>query len=97
MFTEEEIKTVVTSKIESEEKLGDQSGGSGHSGCVSYLLTEVHAKERNDGRTEISYRYKILVENEFTIYPDNPPMESLRKKTIVIDKGKNIVSEHENE
>lgn len=50
------------------------------------LNEEVKTNEVDGGRTEIRYRYKVIVETEFTIYPDNPPMEILKESKIVIDE-----------
>lgn len=91
MFSEEEINKIVSLKIEADEQLGDQVGGSGHLGYANYLLTDVETEEREDGTTEIRYSYKVIVETEFTYFPDNPPMEMFRSKVLVIDKEKNVM------
>ncbi len=97
MFNEEEIHEIVKRKIEADEKLGEQTGGSSHLSYVSYVLNNVKTKQLSDEKIEIQYKYKIFIESEFTVYPDNPPMEYPKTKVIVVDKNKKIISDNENE
>ena len=76
MFTKESIKEIIESYIEKTENLGDQTGGSGHMGFVSYNLVEYNSQELPGKKVEIIFKYVISVETEFTYYPDNPPMET---------------------
>jgi hypothetical protein len=92
MHTEEEITEIVKRKIEADEKLGDQAGGSGHLGYVSYTIDEIKTRPLPQGNIEIQYAYTLIVETEFTVYPDNPPMEYPKNTVLVIDNDKNIVT-----
>lgn len=85
MLTENEIQDMVKQKIESEEKTGDQAGGSGHLSFVSYTIDKIETREISEECMEISYNYTIIVESEFTIYPDNPPYEYPHSGKIVVD------------
>jgi hypothetical protein len=93
MLTKEEIAKIVKTKIEKDEKLGDQAGGSGHLTFVSYKLTDIKTNEMKNGNLKATYVYTKFYESEFTYEPDNPPMEVTYKNTIVIDKNKKVVSE----
>ena len=93
MFSKEELHEIVKQEIESGEKLGSQRGGSGHLGYVSYSLEEVKTSQLTGGNIEIHYRYTLSVETEFTVYPDNPPLEYSKSKVIVVDKNKRRISE----
>ena len=92
MFTEDEIERIIKKRIEADEMLGDQSGESGHVGYVSYKINDVKMVQLNDEKIKIEYRYTTFVETEFTIYPDNPPMEYPKLKVIIVDKNKKIIS-----
>ena len=75
MYTEKEIEDLVKQRIEADEKLGDQAGGSGHLSHVSYRIDSIKSKEIEGNKLEITYTYTLLIESEFTYYPDNPPYE----------------------
>jgi len=94
MLLEKEILEIIKKKIESDEKLGHQSGGSGHMGYVSYEIKDYKTRQINPDQLEISYHYCLYVETEFTYYPDNPPMEYHHKKVIVVNRDKDIISEN---
>jgi hypothetical protein len=85
MYTEKEIEKRVRQQIESEEKLGEQAGGSGHLSYVSYRIDQITTKKLTGGKLEITYKYTLIVESEFTYLPDNPPYEYPYTKTMVID------------
>ncbi|MHA2497892.1 MAG: hypothetical protein ACXAEI_20670 [Candidatus Hodarchaeales archaeon] len=97
MFSDSQLHNIIEAKIAQDEELGDQVGGSGHLGNVSYELTEINIpkKVQTDRGTgwEITYSYTIIVVTEFTIYPDNPPHEQKYRKTIVIDDKGRILRE----
>ena len=95
MFTKKEVEEIIKKKIESDEKLGEQSGGSGHLCYVSYRLKDFLSKDLPDNQVQIHYKYSIFVETEFTYEPDNPAYEYKHSKIIVVDKNKNIFSEEE--
>ena len=95
MFTKEETEEIIKKKIESDEKLGEHSGGSGHLGYVSYQLMDFISKEIPGDKTQIQYNYSTFVETEFTYEPDNPAYEYKHSKIIIVDKNKVILSEEE--
>lgn len=97
MLSESEIEDIIKNKIDQDEGLGDQVGGSGHLGYVSYTIDNISQPKRvetdkGDG-WEITYDYTLIVETEFTYYPDNPPREYKYKKTIILDNNGKIISE----
>lgn len=94
MFTEKEILEIIKQKIEIDENLSQQSGGSGHLGFVSYKIMDYQKRLIQPDQLEISYHYCIVVETEFTYYPDNPPMEYHFKNVIMVNKDKEILSEN---
>lgn len=93
MFSEKELTEITERAIEATEKPGYRKGGSDHMQHISYSIDEITARSLEDEKTEISFRYTLHVETEFTIFPDNPPMEYHRRGSIVLDKDKNIVTQ----
>lgn len=75
MFTESELEKIVSARIEQDEALGIQKGGGDHIGHKSYASDKIGTPEQVHNRWEITSSYTIIVETEFTIYPDNPPHE----------------------
>ena len=94
MYTDKEILEIIHNKIKTDEKLGEQTGGSGHLGYVSYEFKSYSTKQLTPERLEIIYTYSTFVETEFTYYPDNPPMEYEHTKRIVVDSKKRIIDEN---
>ena len=92
-FTEERLREIVETQIASDEKLGSQSGGSGHLGHVDYVLDGVDEPVRQGEAWEVTYKYTVIVTTEFTIYPDNPPHENGYKKTITLNEKGDVVRE----
>ena len=86
-----EIEQIVRKQIESVEKLGDRAGGSGHMGHVSYRLDKIVTRTLEDGNTEVTYDYTLMVETEFTYYPDNPPYETPVSGNIILDSNGNLI------
>jgi len=93
VISKEEVEKLIRSYIEKIENLGEQSGGSGHLSFTSYQLIEFDHKKINDDQVKARFTYIVVVDTEFTYYPDNPPYETEYEKKIVIDKEKNIISE----
>jgi len=96
-FSDSKLKNIVSAKINEDETLGEQAGGSGHLGYVEYEIDEIcrpKKVETDKGQGwEITYYYTIIVTTEFTIFPANPPYEYKYKKTIVVDDEGNIIKE----
>ncbi len=86
---QEKIEQLVNQQIKKTEKLGYQSGGSGHMGHVSYRINEINTRKLDDDKTEISYTYTLYIETEFTYHPDNPPHEPTYSGVIIVDKQGN--------
>lgn len=80
-----DILAAIEGYIKSKHKLGEQTGGSGHKGFVSFRLDEYDQQKLKDGKTEVSFKYTIFTETEFTYYPDNPPYEDHYEAIIKID------------
>lgn len=94
VFTEEELRAIIDSHIGGRERLGDQAGGSGHLGHVSYVLGEIGDPVRGEGGVwEIPYSYTVFVETEFTYYPDNPPQEYRREAVARVDDEGRILED----
>ena len=87
---QETIEQLVNQQISKTETLGSRSGGSGHMGHTSYRIDEIKTKQLEGDKTKISFTYTLIVETEFTYYPDNPPYESSYSGVIVVDKQGNI-------
>ena len=95
MFTESELERIVSARIEHDEVLGTQKGGGDHIGHKSYAIDKIGTPEQVRNGWEVTYSYTIIVETEFTIYPDNPPHEYRYEKTITLDDAANVTSESE--
>lgn len=91
MVTGEKIEILVGAEINKREKLGFQRGGSGHMGHVSYRIDAIRLTECGKGITEIVFDYTLMVETEFTCYPDNPPYEYPASGVIRIDTDGKLV------
>jgi len=85
MLSREKIRDILIRKIEADEKAGEQTGGSGHLAFKSYRLDGFDTKELDNARTEVTYRYTVFIETEFTVLPDNPLHEYNYEKVMVID------------
>lgn len=83
--------------IAKEEKSGTHPGGSGHLADVGVSAECIMQEEPDKDTTKVTIIYKKTVVSEFTIYPDNPPYESLYRKTVTTDNRGNIISETEKE
>ena len=94
-FSEKRLQEIIEAQIAEDEKLGSQSGGSGHLGDVGFVLDGIDEPVRRGGGWEVTYRYTLIVTTEFTIYPDNPPYEYGHEKTITLDDEGEVVSEGE--
>jgi len=88
---EQKVEQIVRNQIETIEKLGDQAGGSGHKGHITYRVDDIQTSLLEDGSTEVSYNYTLMVETEFTYYPDNPPYEIPVTGIIFLDPQGNII------
>ena len=85
MLTKEDLIKIICSKIESDENLGDHSGGSGHLSYKEYSLNDFSVTEKTGNTLSIKYFYTISITNEFTIYPENPPAEFKKESEIIIN------------
>jgi hypothetical protein len=94
-FTDQRLQEIIEAQIAKDEKLGSQSGGSGHLGEVGYVLDGVDEPVRRGEGWEVTYRYTTIITTEFTVYPDNPPYEYGHEKTITLDDEGKIISEGE--
>ena len=79
------VLSAIEAHIKSKHKLGEQSGGSGHKGHVSFRVDNYEQRKLEDGKTEVSFKYTIFTETEFTYYPDNPPYEDRYESKIIIE------------
>ncbi len=97
MFTESELRNIIRAKISYDENFGEQVGGSGHLGHVSYEIDSINRPERVHTNTgegwRITYYYILIVETEFTYYPDNPPYEYKYRKTVIVNDKGQIITE----
>ena len=82
-------------RIEADEYLGTHVGGSGHIGDISANLKEMESPEEtvHDGRKDwkVTYVYVKIITTEFTIYPDNPPMEFVNRQTALISQEGEVI------
>lgn len=99
MLTKDLVKRIVNAQIKKDEKLGQQVGGSGHSGYISYTINQIKEpiSVQYEEKTvwKITYTYIINIETEFTYYPDNPPTEYKFLKSILVDNNGEIIKDYE--
>ena len=81
----EKVLSAIEAHIKSKHKLGEQTGGSGHKGFISFRVDEYDQHKLHDGKIEISFKYTIFTETEFTYYPDNPPYEDHYEAKIILE------------
>jgi len=93
MYKSEQIKEIIDRKIKQDEKLGHQSGGSGHMAHVSYRIDDFSFEAVSETEIKIDYEYTIFVETEFTYYPDNPPYESFHQRCILYNSSSDTITE----
>jgi len=93
MFSDEQIEDIVRRYIESKEKLGTHSGGSGHMSDISYNIDDISEPEDCEEGCSVTFQYTIVVISEFTVWPDNPPSEHRYAKKIIIDEKGNITED----
>jgi len=93
MLSTNQIKSIIKSKIKTDEKIGDSSGGSGHLASTSFSITDFTVNTTTEGATKIYYEYVLSQETEFTHYSDNPPQEYQFSKFILLDPKHNLISE----
>jgi hypothetical protein len=86
---------VVIQNIEKNENLGEKSGGSGHLSYNSYNLEEIYPPVQKGNKWEVTFKYSIFTETEFTIEPDNPPYKKTYQKTIFIDEKYEKIKEND--
>ncbi|MBN2775977.1 MAG: hypothetical protein JXR31_17105 [Prolixibacteraceae bacterium] len=70
-----EVNQIVKKQIETEHRLGEQAGGSGHLSYVSYRLGNLKIEIKAKREKLVTYWYTLFIESEFTVEPDNPPYE----------------------
>ncbi len=84
MLSDKEVLEKVKAAIEKEEKIGYNSGGSGHSAYKSFKINSIRIYSFPHGVLKVRYSYTLYVETEFTYYPDNPPEEYDKSGVITI-------------
>lgn len=91
-MTMEEIRNVIEEYIRIEEKVGDQTGGSGHLSNKNIKLFQISEPiPITKNLKSISFKYAVFILTEFTYYPDNPPYETHYAQTIIIDNSGKII------
>jgi hypothetical protein len=93
LFCDYETEEIIRKKIELDEKIGEQTGGSGHLSEVSSHLDYVSLKTDESNNIEATYFYTLTVYSEFTMYPSNPPMNCRYRKSLWMNPEKEILQE----
>ena len=88
----DKVEASIRRYIDSNHELGDRAGGSGHMAYVSYNLDGFNFKQREDGNIEVSFKYTLVTETEFTSYPDNPPFEDELESRVFLDKNFKVIN-----
>ena len=95
MIDEEQIKQIINSRLNEMEKTGKNAAVSGHLGFKSIIIDgigkpELQKRDTSD-RYQLTCNYRVIVETEFTYYPDNLPQEYPKKARFIMnDKGEII-------
>jgi hypothetical protein len=98
LLSQELIEKIVSEQIKLDKNVGQQAGGSGHLGYVSYRINQIdepiRAQFEEKNVWKITYTYTITVETEFTYYPDNPPKEYKYQKILLVDNTGKVVKDY---
>jgi hypothetical protein len=101
LFTEAQLKDIVMRRIMVDEGLGEHVGGSGHLGSVDAYIDKIENPEEmvHEGRKawKVTYVYVKTITTEFTIYPDNPPIEYVNKQSVLISEEGELIQVLETE
>ena len=92
MLKKEQIIQIIREKIFREERPGDHLGSSGHMGNRQVEIRKVIPSLMETG-WEVEYEYIVTTETEFTIYPDNPPIEEYYRVKSLMDNAVKILNE----
>lgn len=91
------IKNHIQAYLEKVEKIGQNGAGSGHLAFkfleIDSLSHPVSFSRDNIMGFRIEVHYRILIETEFTFYPDNPPQEYRYSKALFCDKNGKVLGE----
>ncbi|MFC2084224.1 hypothetical protein ACFLS9_04130 [Bacteroidota bacterium] len=91
MLPKDRVEKIVKKVIEKEEKLGEQSGGSGHLGYIDYKIDKISDPRKVEEGWVIDFDYTTIITTEFTIEPDNPPYQYHHSKSILLDKNGKLI------
>lgn len=83
---DEQIRKLITSWINKEEKPGERAGGSGHLGQLSYRIFSIDDPESLEDGWKVCFKYEVEVFTEFTYLPDNPPHRYMKEGFLVLDE-----------
>ncbi|MBD3318878.1 hypothetical protein GF342_03130 [Candidatus Woesearchaeota archaeon] len=97
MLDTEYLKKLFAQEIEKEETLGDSAGTGDHMAHYSFVIDRIYdprpVTKGNRTVLKCACLYTVSRMGEFTIYPDNPPMEWTYLKIVYVDEGKVVESE----
>ena len=74
MLSEDKIKAILLEFLKKQEGTGTQTGGSGHLSDIGVFIDKLVISDQTE-EVEVSVEFIVLIETEFTYYPDNPPKE----------------------
>ena len=81
------IESIVQWHLSSAESLGDQVGESGHLGNRRLTALKLRGTNKTSEGFLINFDYTVQTETEFTIYPDNPPLEISKSGTLLVTES----------
>ena len=82
----QQIEEIVEWHLTQIEQLGDQVGGSGHLANRSLNNLKVKSGNKTIDGIWVEFEYQIVIESEFTIYPDNPPYTEDKSGKLFVDE-----------
>ncbi|PLW92507.1 MAG: hypothetical protein C0592_10445 [Marinilabiliales bacterium] len=92
MLSKEEILQIILGIIEKQEGAGTHSGGSGHLSGLGIKIDKLNIKN-DEGNIFAEVEYRVIIESEFTYYPDNPPKEYRYQKSFLLSETGKLLSE----
>ncbi|GAB4294773.1 MAG: hypothetical protein Kow0068_19580 [Marinilabiliales bacterium] len=90
MLTEHE-KSLITKKINLIENAGENTGGSSHKSFTTITIDDINIIKETSLEKLIECQYTVIIETEFTYYPDNHPNETTYKIVIKLTDNKIFV------
>lgn len=93
MLARKTIIEIIRNWLETDECAEAKAGGSGHLSDIGIYIEKLVTKLDKNQMIFVEVEYKVIVDSEFTYYPDNPPKGYKYYKSFLINELGDILSE----